>query len=90
MRRRLSPKTMRCAGVGLSITSAGSPRYSRTSSGSGIRIDSITWLVRNPSCAQMPGLSDSSATRCATRFRSADSCTSFAKSWKNPVSSTEW
>ena len=88
IRRRRSPNTRRWAGVGLSMVSDGSPRYARTSSRSGRRIDSITWLVRKPSCATSPGFKESSAIRCAISVKSATDCTSFAKSWKNPVSST--
>jgi hypothetical protein len=86
----VGPKVKRWAGVTESMMSEGSPRYSLMSSGSGRSIDSITWLVRKPSCATAPGLSESSAIRCAIAVRSAACCTFLAKSWKKPVSSMAW
>ncbi len=50
----------------------------------------MTWLVRNPSWALTPGVSESSAIRWAIRVRSAASWTFLLKSWKNPVSSMAW
>ena len=45
------------------IRPAGSPRYSRSSSGSGISASLIMWLVEKPSMALATGISESEEAR---------------------------
>ena len=60
----LGTKQTSCAKVGALIRPAGSPRYSRSRSGSGsMRASLIMWLVAKPSIALATGISESAETR---------------------------
>jgi hypothetical protein len=61
--RPLAPNSTSWATVGLLIRPAGSPRYSRSISGSGISASLSMWLVEKPSMALATGISDSAEVR---------------------------
>lgn len=61
--RPLAPNRTSWATVGLWIRPAGSPRYSRSNSGSGSCASLSMWLVENPSMALATGISDSADVR---------------------------
>ena len=61
--RPLAPYITSCATVGQSMRPAGSPRYSRSSSGSGRLASDIMWLVAKPSMVLATGISDNAAVR---------------------------
>ena len=60
--RPFAPNRISCATVGALMRPSGSPRYSRSSSGSGMRTSLIMWLVAKPSIALATGMSDSALT----------------------------
>ncbi len=70
----MAPKSISCATVGQGIRPAGSPRYSRSSSGSGSSASLSMWLVEKPSIALATGMSESAEVRYAIAARSAASC----------------
>ena len=61
--RPLAPNSMSCATVGHLMRLDGSPRNSRSNSGSGIRDSDSMWLVAKPSIAFATGISDSALKR---------------------------
>ena len=63
MTRPLDPKSISWATVGHGIRPAGSPRYSRSSSGSGRSASLSMWLVEKPSIALATGMSDRADAR---------------------------
>jgi hypothetical protein len=58
----LAPNRISWATVGALMRPAGSPRNSRSSSGSGISTSLIMWLVAKPSIALATGTSDRALT----------------------------
>ena len=61
--RPLAPNSISCATVGHFTRPAGSPRYSRSSSGSGMSASLSMWLVEKPSMALATGISESADDR---------------------------
>ena len=61
--RPREPNSISWARVGDWIRPAGSPRYSRSSAGSGSSASLSMWLVEKPSMALATGISDSAEVR---------------------------
>jgi hypothetical protein len=61
--RPLAPNSISWATVGHFMRPAGSPRYSRSSSGSGMSASLSMWLVAKPSMALATGISDRADVR---------------------------
>ncbi|MCK7582683.1 MAG: hypothetical protein MZV65_48725 [Chromatiales bacterium] len=75
----------------MSIRSSGRPRNSATSSRSGMRADSIRWVVRKPSWPTIAGRQRQLGESCARSGSGRRPPVAFlAITWMKPVSSTQW